>query len=104
MADGDGGVPLEKHKGEWFADYVAPSDDYRLFPGKRNACRVKQFHDSLRRARLKSGPSGYKPSDVIGVKTVNVFFRRHGLNDRMLVKMSGKRELNKDAVDRRVVI
>src|SRR3990172_5648602 len=104
MADGDGGVPLEKHKGEGFADYVAPSDNYRLFPRKRNACCIKQFHDSLRRARLKSGPSGYKPSDVIGVKTVNVFLGRYGQNDRMLVNMSGKRELKKDTVDRRVVI
>src|SRR3989344_1214688 len=104
MADSNRCISLKQHDCNWFADYIAPPHNYRLFPGQVNACILQEFHYPQRGARLEQGAADNKPSNIIWIKAVHIFLRIDCLQYAFFIEMMRKRELHKDAVDLMVLI
>ena len=99
MADRHGSVFVKKKHPHRLAHYIASAYNNALFALDRDVVGVKHFHNARRGAGEKVVFAQHYLSDVHGVKSVNVLFWVDRLDDRLVVKVFGKRELNKNTVN-----
>ncbi len=64
----------------------------------------QHFHDARRRARARRGNVGEELAGVQGMRTIDVFFRRHAGRHAASVDVRRQRGLDKNAVDLRPLV
>ena len=108
VADGHGGVaaaaPLHEHDRNRLADDVAASDHHHVLPGDLHLVAQQQLLDAVRRAGEEPRPVLNHQPDVLRVKGVHVLQRADRFEHPGLGNPFGQRQLDEDAVDRRVAV
>src|SRR5689334_19872109 len=98
MADCYGGMLLKAHHGNGLPDDVRTAHNNDVFPGQVQADLFHHDHNPVRGAWLESWLADHKATDIVRVKSVDIFVRRDGFKNLFSVYMLGKRQLYKYAV------
>ena len=99
VADGDGRVLVQQQHGDGLADDVAAADDDGVLAGDGNVAALENLDDSGGRAGRERGTAGLQAAGVDGMKAVDIFLGRDGIEQRLGVDLRGQRQLDEDAVD-----
>ncbi len=65
---------------------------------------LQEFQDAIGRAWRENRAADDKPADIVKVKAVDIFIRRYGAQDAGHVERSRQRQLDQNAVHRRVLV
>jgi len=107
VGDGDGGVASFSHEeeGHGFADDHGATDDDGFFAGGVDVGGFEEFDTAGGSAGDKAGGVFEDEfGDVFGVEAVDVFGGVDGTYDGFFINVGGRRRLDEDAVDRRIVV
>ena len=104
MTDGDCSVLLEQEQRHGFADDIAASHDYGVFPRDGNFVALEQLDDACGRTGLQAVPAGCQQADVIRMESIDVFLGRHGQQNAAGIDLGGERKLHQNTVDLRTPV
>lgn len=104
VADGHRSIPVEKEQGHRLPDDQTTSDHHGMFARDREIEAVHEGDDSPRSAGDESWLSGNEPSQIYGMKSVDILVGGDPEKNLFLWNVGGKRKLDKDAIDGGVVV
>src|SRR5688572_25455844 len=93
------GMLFEQHQRYWFANDIAPADDHSILAFESTARRLEKFHNPQRRAWPKAIGADNQHSLAHWMETIDIFERRHRLENSFRADVSRKRQLNQNSVN-----
>ena len=102
MRDGHRRIGVEQQLRHRLADDVRPADHHRLEPRQITQAVGQQHHATQRRAGDEAALADRKAAGIGDVEPVDVLVGTDRGDHRLFVEMVGKRQLDKDAVHRRI--
>src|SRR5438552_3356370 len=93
---------LQQEQRQRPADQAAAADDDGMLSGGIDALAPEQLEDSQRRRRDEGRVPLRQPSGVVRMETVDIFMWRDLLQRLVGIEAFGQRDLDQDAVDRRI--
>ena len=95
---------MQQQHAHGLADDVASADDHALLALHRDLIAVEHLHHACRCTGQKIVFAEHDLADVHGVERVHVLLRIDRRDDRLVVKVLGKRKLYQNAVDVGLVV
>ncbi len=96
---------LSRHKvGGWSTHNIAATYYNTVFAFSLDIIALEECADTLRCSRNERFLTKHHTSDVYRSESVNIFVRRDGVDDLLLIDMLWKRKLDNEAIDLVVVV
>ena len=104
MANRHGCVFLKQQTRDRPSHDLAAAYNARVGAGDFDLISFEQLDNSRGRARHKSRPAHRQQPDIRGMKSVDIFFRRHCLDDHSLINMPWQWQLHQNSIRLLVLI